>query len=96
MKSIVAHYTGLSDHLPVFGVRLYKIKASGTNKTQTTITYRQMKHFNEQEFKTTLEQTPWDSTFGFDDPDDMLSAWEDMLNQALDDHCPWKIKLVTR
>ena len=41
VKSIVAHNTGLSDHLPVFGVRLYKTKASDTNKIQITITYRQ-------------------------------------------------------
>ena len=53
-----------------------------------------MKVFNEEQFKSTLKETPWDSVFVFEDIDDILSAWESLFNDALDLNCPWRTKRV--
>ena len=97
IQNIVCPNIGFSDHLPVFAVRLF----SGNNernhqqKGNTYIKYRKMKDFNEQ-FKSTLKETPWDSVFIFDDIDDMLSSWESLFNSALDSNCPWRVKRVAK
>ena len=62
----------------------------------TYIKYRKMKDFNEEQFKSTLKETPWDSVFVFDDIDDMLSLWESLFNSALDSNCPWRVKRVAK
>ncbi|CAH3044952.1 unnamed protein product [Pocillopora meandrina] len=42
----------------------------------------------------TLEHTPWDTVFVFDEIDDMLESWENLFNNAVDQHCPWRNKRV--
>ena len=49
-----------------------------------------------EQFKASLEETPWDSVFIFDDLDDMVESWETLFNQALDSHCPWSEKRDTQ
>lgn len=51
---------------------------------------------NEEQFKASLKQAPWDTVFIFDDLDDMVESWESLFNQALDSHCPWSEKRVSR
>lgn len=53
-----------------------------------------MKRFDEEQFKLTLEHTPWDTVFVFDEIDDMLESWENLFNNAVDQHCPWRNKRV--
>ena len=88
IQSIICPNIGLSDHLPVFAVRLFSRNHERTHqqKGNTCIKHRDMKDFDEEQFKSTLKQTPWDSVFIFDDIDDMLS----LFNTALDYNCPWR------
>ena len=53
-----------------------------------------MKRFDEEQFKLTLEHTPWDTVFVFDEIDDMLESWENLFTNAVDQHCPWWYKRV--
>ncbi|XP_020912141.1 uncharacterized protein LOC110249902 [Exaiptasia diaphana] len=55
-----------------------------------------MKDFNEFQFQATLKVIPWDTAFVFDTIDDMLDTWEHLFNKALDSHCPWREKRVSR
>ena len=87
---------GLSNHLPVFFVRKYardNVKCS-TGKKESRITYRDMKCLDDKKFLETLEQAPWDTAFVNEDIDDVVHAWEQTLNDALDSHCPWHEKHV--
>ena len=51
-----------------------------------------MKSFDEDQFKRTLEQIPWETAFVCEDIDDVVYAWEKMFNSALNDHFPWREK----
>ena len=55
-----------------------------------------MKRFDEDQFKLSLHQAPWNIAFVFDDIDDVVYAWEDTFNNILDAHCPWREKCVKR
>lgn len=55
-----------------------------------------MRHFDEQQFKSTFASTPWDAAFVFDELDDIVSLWEALFNKDLDTHCPWRQKRVAR
>ena len=83
---------GLADHLPVFVVRKYA--RENLNRQSSRIKYRDVKSFDEDQFKRTLEQIPWETAFVFEDIDDVVYAWEKMFNSALDDHCPWREKRI--
>ena len=64
--------TGMSDHLPTIVTRKYK--GVQQNKTEhATITYRDIKNLNKEQFIAALKEVPWDSAFIFDDPDDVVS-----------------------
>ena len=89
--------SGLADHFPVLAVRLYKAKFCSRLKNKlVTINYRSMKFFDANRFVETLGSLPWETIFIFEDVEDMLSAWETLFNQALDAHCPWREKRVSR
>ena len=90
IQNIVCPNIGLSDHLPVFAVRLFSRnnERNHQQKGNTYIKYRKLKVFIEEQFKSTLKETPWDSIFVFDDIDDVLSSWESLFNSALDSNCP--------
>lgn len=83
---------GLADHLPVFVVRNYARK--NLNRQSSRIKYRDIKSFDEDQFKQTLEQIPWETVFVVEDIDDVVYAWEKMFNSALDDHCPCREKRI--
>ena len=98
IQNIVCPNIGLSDHLPVFAVRLFSRnnECNHQQKGNTYIKYRKLKVFIEEQFKSTLKETPWDSIFVFDDIDDVLSSWESLFNSALDSNCPWRVKRVAK
>ena len=84
---------GLSDHLPLFALRKYCRTVNHRSvKNAHFIRYRNMKNFNEEHFKSTLRQAPWDTVFLFDDIDDILDSWESLFIGAIDTDCPWRIK----
>ena len=64
------------------------------NRKNHTISYRNMKNLNENEFKHALSQAPWDTVFLFDDINEILDSWELLFNSVLDSHCPWREKRV--
>ena len=74
--------------LPLFAVRRYNNAHErcirNTSKGSTYIRYRNVKRFDEEQFKLSLEQKL----------DDMLESWENLFNCALDQHCPWRNKRV--
>jgi len=71
-----------------------KRRTRNASKGNTFIWYRDRKRFSEEQFKLTLEQTPWDTTFVFEEIDDILISWDNLFNEALDLHCPWQNKRV--
>jgi len=82
----------------LFAVRTYNNalvrRTRNGSKGNTFTRYRDTKSFSEEQFKLTLEQTPWDTTFVFEEIDDILISWENLFNEALDLHCPWRNKRV--
>ena len=61
---------GLSDHLPFFAVRKYVCTETPTasqHNKRNYIRYREMRNFNEEQFKASLEQVPWGTVFTLDD-----------------------------
>ena len=75
---------GLADHLPIMIQRKYsKIEKSNEQK-HNTIKYRNMKNLNADEFIKSLENTPWETAFVFDDIDDIADSLERMLIWVVD------------
>ena len=86
-------FTGMSDHLPTIVTRKYK--GVQQNKTEhTTITYRDIKNLNKEQFIAALKEAPWDSAFIFDDADDVVDAWYDIFQGVVDRFLPLKHKRV--
>ncbi|MCG8113419.1 MAG: reverse transcriptase domain-containing protein [Candidatus Thiodiazotropha taylori] len=79
---------GLSDHFPVFVTR--KINLHVPKSHHYTISYRCFKTFNEENFIKDLRNVPWDTIKIFDDPNDVLDAWNDLFIDVVDQHIPIK------
>ena len=74
-----------------------KYKGMQQNKTEhTTITYRDIKNLNKEQFIAALKEAPWDSAFIFDDPDDVVDAWYVIFQGLVDRFLPLKHKRVKR
>jgi hypothetical protein len=73
MNNINTISSGLSDHLPIVGIRTYK-RAKTKGKEYTTITYRDLKKLNKEQLNASLREAPWDSAFVFEDSDDVTDA----------------------
>ena len=62
IHTITIPNVGLEDHLPVFGVRLYKAKERSHCRVKPfKIVYRNVKRFIESDFLSTLKEIPWDT-----------------------------------
>ena len=68
----------------------------GCESEHTKISYRETKNLTLDELLQSLERIPWDTAFVFKDIDDILNAFESMLNDVLDQHLPWKNRRVKR
>jgi hypothetical protein len=84
---------GISDHLPTVGVRLYKQPLNAPS-SHNYIIYRSFKNVNESELLKSLNETPWDSAFVFEDVDDIVDAWYCLFNEVVNIHMPLKKKRV--
>ena len=85
----------ISDHLPIQCLRQFK-RSQINKQKHSTITYRNMKNFNETEFHHTLSATPWDTTFIFNDIDDIAHAWYCLFNNAIDEQASLITKRIKR
>ena len=86
--------SGMSDHLPVIVNR--KFLCSMNNGNQQTITYRDVKSLNKDQFISSLHEAPWDCAFVFEDPNDVVDAWYKIFNGIIDEYLPLKQKRVKR
>ena len=87
IKSATSQNIGLADRLPIFVVRKY-FRLNRKTETASSIRYRNMKHFDDYQFKLSLHRASWDIALVFDDIDDVVYAWEDTFNNILHPHCP--------
>ena len=87
--------SGMSDHLPIVAVRIYK-QLKDNKGEHHNITYRDLRNLNEQAFCESLSSAPWDCAFTFDDPDDIVYAWYNIFNSIVDQHAPLRQKRVKR
>ena len=55
-----------------------------------------MKNFNEKDFYHTLNETPWDTAFVFDDINDIADAWYCLFNNAIDENAPLVTKQIKK
>ena len=86
----------LSDHLPTFAVRKYFKQSKQDKQEHSAIKYRNIKGIDDEAFKSTLANSPWDTAFVFDDVNDSLAAWKDIFSQAIDLHAPIKHKRIRK
>ena len=83
--------SSISDHDMVFAVLHLKVSRPRT----TYITTRSLKKYNPDAFQFDMSGAPWSVVEVFDDVDDILHAFDLLLNEILDHHAPirsWKTK----
>ena len=84
----------ISYHLPVLAVRLYKHCSPDNTKDHKYVTYRNLKSLDHAKFLKTLDETPWDTAFLFDEVDDIVNTWYCLFNEAVNANVPLKQKRV--
>jgi hypothetical protein len=55
-----------------------------------------MKHCNENDFNSTLNEVNWDIPFIFEDLDDIVNSWETLFNDTVESHAPWRQNRFSR
>ena len=78
--------TEMSDHYPT--AVSYCKRTAGTKKNHTTIKYRSMTQFNEEDFLNELKIVPWNIVEIFDDPNDALGVWQHLFLGSTRQSCP--------
>ena len=100
IQNIVCPNIGLSDHLPVFAVRLFSVITNVIiNKRVTPISSIAKWRILTRNSLNLPSKKPHGTRylfFVFDDIDDKLSSWESLFNSALDSNCPWRVKRVAK
>ena len=77
---------GVSDHDLIYAVRKNKLPRPKPRE----IVNRSMKKFNEDEFLSDLKNVPWETSYVFDDIEDLWDHWHKLYNSVLDEHAPLK------
>ena len=94
IQNTVCPNIGLSDHLPVFAVRLFSVITNVIiNKSIAKWRILTRNSLNLHSKKPHGTRYLF---FIFDDIDDKLSSWESLFNSALDSNCPWRVKRVAK
>ena len=84
----VPHYS-ISDHFPVCITRkLNNICESGP--VHNSISYRDIRHLDEQQFLIDMENLPWFMIFVADDPNVALDLFETLFQSVMNSHAPRK------
>ena len=80
-------HMGISDHSLIYAIR--KINpVTKTRSNATTIEFRNMKRFNQQQFIVDLLGQPWELIVLEKDTDSMWSCWKEMFLEILNKHTP--------
>ena len=82
--SITSPAFGLSDHNPTILVRKQNANLKSTKKAHFTVPYRPLKKLNVNSLIKDLNEVPWTVLDTFD-PDEMLSTWEALVLDVVDD-----------
>jgi hypothetical protein len=77
---------GISDHDLVYLVRKQKLPKPKAR----LIEFRSLKNFDRSAFISDLKNVPWDSSYVYDDVDDVWLHWSSLFKQVLDNHAPVK------
>ena len=83
---------GLSDHFPISCY--LSLSISPMRRTQTTVTYRSFKHFNQSLFFHDLELAKFDRVFNETCPNKAMDTWYDVFLEVLEKHAPMRIRRV--
>ena len=84
---------GISDHNLVYVTMRLKNKRPPPKYVKT----RNYKKLNLDNFKRYMETAPFHIASLFDDPDDVLWAWQSLFVDICDEHAPWKeVKIRSR
>ena len=90
----VPHYS-ISDHFPICITRkMNNICESGP--VHNSISYRDTRHLDEQQFLIDMENLPWFMIFEADDPNVALDLFETLFQSVMNSHAPKKIRRVKR
>ena len=87
---------GLSDHIPTFATRRYTKSRDKVSNHHKLFKYRDFKKLVEKAFNEALKSAPWDTTFIFEDTDDIMDSWYKIFNDIVNDNIPMKEKRVKR
>jgi len=93
VSDICVPSVGISDHFPTLckiSIKLPKF----VKKTHTTIHYRSLKNFDEQNFVNDLRQAGFHSVFSTQDPNEALDLWCSLFLQVAHKHAPLRKKRV--
>ena len=83
----------LSDHYPVCFTRKLTSKPE-KGLLHNSISYRNLKHFNEEQFLVHLQHQPWSAIDTYNDVDDALECFIQMFSDVLNEHAPVKVRRV--
>ena len=84
----------ISDHYAVFGNR--KLNNCIKTNTHQTITYRSFKNFDETMFINDLHEVPWETIEAFEDINEIVGVWNNMLLEVVNKHAPIKSHRIKR
>lgn len=84
----------LSDHYAVWARHHNKCPEENKINSHRVIEFRQMKHFDVQQFKSDLFNMPWNNVMLHADPNCALEVWYDMFLSVVNIHAPKKKKRV--
>jgi hypothetical protein len=77
-------HLGISDHDLIYVVRKQKLPKTKAK----SIEFRSIKNLNHAAFKTDLGTIPWDSSYIFENVDDVWHHWASLYSSVLDKHAP--------
>lgn len=82
---------GISDFHNIIGAAT---KAHVPRKKVRTVSYRSYKHFNENDYQASLQQTPFHICDIFDDVDDRVWVYNKLLTDTIEQHAPIKTRKI--
>ena len=93
IKDVYVPCYAISDHYPV--CLTHKLShCKDKELDHKTITYRAMKHFDQDQFLLDLECQPWFLLNMYDDPNDAMDFFNKCFEKVLNNHAPKKTKRV--
>lgn len=84
----------VSDHYPICITRKYSQNKENANGKQ--ISYRSIKHFDEDAFMSDMFNSPWQNVNACTSPDEALACWSSIYQDVIDKHMPIIHKRVKR